>query len=153
MTAKNDYAATAATATTAILIDSALADGNFSVDPTNATITEIDNSGNWPNHKVTFTGPFASAPSAGGGLDLYMIETEVDGTSGHDEAMPALADSNEAQFIARIPVNNVTAVQYVNILISTLNIRKFKLAIENDAGQSLQAFSSIKVEGCSLEDV
>lgn len=151
MTAKNVYAATASTSTTAITTTGAIADGNFTVASTNATITEINNSGNWPNHIVTVTCTPAVAPSADGGLNLYLVETEVDGTN--DETMPALADDNGARYVGRVSLDDVASAQYSNLIIPTIGIRKFQLAFENDCGQSVNSGATVKVEGCSLEDV
>ncbi len=154
MTAKNKYEATAATATTAITTTGTIADGSFSVDGNNATIVEIDNSGNWPQHKVTLIGAvFSVAPDVGGGINLHLSETEVDGTATHDEALPALADDNGAKYRKWFKLNDVTSAQYAAVIIPTINIRKFKLAIEVDAGQTMSSGTVVKAEGCSLEDV
>ena len=47
MTAKN-IRSNSITSATAITTTGAIADGNFTVASTSATITEINNSGNWP---------------------------------------------------------------------------------------------------------
>lgn len=157
MTAKNDFEhASPSSASTAIITTSSIADGNFSVGETNASVTEINNSGNWPAHKVWFSGSFTGAPAVGAGLNLFLVETEVDGAATHDETMPALADDNGAEFRHRIALNDATGQQYRSFVIPTMHLRKFKLAFEVDtvgAAVSLNSGAILAVEGCSLEDV
>lgn len=136
-----------------------LANSNFSVDGTNATITEIDfqaSGDKWPAARAVFTGNWTTVTSLVGKLlDLYLVPTDVDGTDGHDGMMPTTTVTNAAQYIGSFVVPTAVADTdvYIEILggaFSLFGRKKGKFVLYNSSGQSINTGWTVKIEGVSL---
>ena len=140
------------TPTTVISTTGTIADGNFSVDSTNCTVTQFDNSTDlWPLAVATLSivDTWAAAPDANSTVDLYMVKDDVDSTS--DEDMPTLTVTSGAHYVGSFVVAGSDAAQYRQIVISLAGVRKCRFAIYNGTGQTISYSSgnTVKIEGFS----
>ena len=135
------------------------ANGNYAVDGTNATITEIDfqaSGDKWPLARAVFTGQWATITSIHGKtLDLYYIPTDVDGTDTHDSEMPTTTVLNGGQYVGSFIVT--TGVSSTDMYLelsggpfSLLGKKKGKFSLYNNTGQSIATGYTVKIEGMSL---
>lgn len=137
---------------TVIATTGTIANGNFSVDSTNATVTQFDNSTDlWPLARATLSvvDGWGTAPTANSTVDLYMVIDNIDSTN--DEDMPALAASNGAHYVGSFVVANSTSAQYRDIVISLAGVKQCRFAIYNNTGQTISYSSgnTVKIEGFS----
>ena len=154
MSAKQDFAAVY---DTVITTTGTLADGIFSVDSTNATITQFDNSSVlWPTARLTLDIPdtFAAAPTAGTTIDLYMAIDDMAGGTG-DETAPTTTDQKGATYVGSFALYATDENQPKQVVVSLIGVTKARFFIQNNSGQTM-SFSSgatVKIEGMTLEDV
>lgn len=155
MTAKQNFDGTPSTV---IATTSTLSDGTFTVDSTNATITEFDNSTDlWPLVvlRCEISETFEAAPDADSSLDVYITRSDQGGTD--DPTPPTMTDAKSAEYVGRFKVYATDEAQYPNeITVSMVGVRQAKFFFQNNTGATLN-YSSVGVvvtaEGVSLEDV
>lgn len=129
-----------------------IADGVYSVHGTNATVTEFDNSVDmWPLAVATIEMPdgFASAPTAGSTIDLYMCRQDVGGGT-NDETAPTTSSVEGAKYVGSFgPLTTSTSSQPLETVISLAGVRKAKFFIQNNSGQTMSYSSgfTVKIEG------
>ena len=128
-----------------------LADTNFSVDGTNATVTEWDNSTDkWPLAKATFKGTFTAAPDEGSTIDLYYCENDLTGDT-DDETPPTTTSQQGARYVGsfRVPGTAITSYS-MQIIISTAGFQKGNFYTYNGGGDSLEITPTawtVEIEG------
>ena len=129
-----------------------VADANFSVDSTNCTQTEWDNSTDkWPLAKATFKGTFTAAPDEGSTIDLYWCENDLAGDSADDEVVPTTTSQQGARYVGSFRVPGTGTSQYnMQIIISVLGFQKGYFHIYNGGGDTLEYTPTawtVEVEG------
>lgn len=132
-----------------------IADGNFTVATTNSTITTYDNTGTsdkWTSGKIIFTGTFASAPADGKTVDIYRWEVDIDGTSGHDEGAPDLAEKDQATYVGSIILDDSASVQYGQCVVPMIGVKKCKFGFYNNSGVALNTGATLDFEGLGMND-
>lgn len=154
MTAKQNFDGTP---TTVITLTGTIADGVFTVDSTNATITQFDNSTDlWPSAVLTLdlVDTFAAAPDDGSTIDVYMCRDDIGGGTS-DETAPTTTNQNGATYVGSFRIYATDENQPKGITISLLGIRKCRFFLQNNSGQTLSYSTggTLKCEGCSLNDV
>jgi len=138
--------------TTVIATTGTIADTIFSVNSTNATITQFDNSTDlWPLAVATLEMPdtFLAAPTAGTTIDLYMCRDDVGGGTA-DETAPTTALVKGAKYVGSFgPLYAVDENQPLECIISLVGVRKCRFFIQNNSGttMSYSAGATVKVEG------
>ena len=142
------------TASIAITTTGTIADGIFTVDATNATITQFDNSSDlWPLAVVGLEMPdtFAVAPTVGATIDLYMTRDDIAGGTA-DETAPTTTLQKGATFMGSFRMYAADENQPKEITISLMGVQKFRLFLQNNSGQtmSFSAGATLKVEGFTL---
>jgi hypothetical protein len=117
-----------------------VADTNFSVASTNCTATEWDNSVTlWPLAKATFKGTYTAAPDEGATIDLYWCENDLAGDTADDETPPTTTSQQGARYVGSFRVPGTGTSQYnMEIIISTLGLKKGNFYIYNGGGDSLE---------------
>lgn len=152
MTARNDFDGSMATF---ITTTGTIADGVFSVASTNATLIEFDNtasSDKWTSCMIVLSATCATDPGDGTTIDIYMFETEIDGTVGHDEVAPAIDEANGAKYVGSFKIPDGTSIIYSRADISLVGKKKFKLAILNNTGVVLSSGATVKLEAFGFND-
>jgi len=155
MTARNDYHGSA---TQICVSDQALSDGEFLVSGTNGTITELDlsaASAKWTSVILVLTATCSADPGTDASVDIYLWETEVDGTN--DELAPTVADKKGADWRGsfRVPDDVGTATFYVKEEISTVAVKSAKVSIVFREGENtvdLDSGVTVDVEGFGFND-
>jgi hypothetical protein len=136
-----------------------LANANYAVAGTNATITEIDfqaSGDKWPMARAIFTGQFATITSIHGKtLDLFLVPTDVDGTDNNDSQMPTTTVLNGGHYVGSFVVTTGVANtdMYLEIqgsVISLVGRKKAKFSLYNNTGQSVSTGWTVKIEGVSF---
>jgi len=130
-----------------------LADANYSVASTNATLVSWDNSGaadRWPMAKATFIGTFTAAPDLGATIDLYYTAINVSGGT-EDETVPTTTTQEGAHYVGSFRVPNTATTEYaIEINISTLGMREVQFHVYNGGGDSLEITPTawtVEIEG------
>jgi len=112
-----------------------VADGAFSIAGDLSTWVNDDDA---PQASVVFLGDFASAPTVGASVNLYLRPLDIQ--SGNDQEIP---DANfQHSYVGSFPLNDVATAQYINIQISLPNnvtSQNYEFYIENQSGFSLDA--------------
>lgn len=138
------------TPTTVITGTGAIIDSHFSVNGTNATITEFDNSTDkWMAAVATLKIPdtFAAAPTVGTTIDLYMTRNELAGDAADDETPPTTTLVKGAKFVGSFgPLYAVDEDQPLETVISLLGVRKANFYIQNKSGTTLSFSAGFTVE-------
>ena len=129
-----------------------VADANFSVDGTNCTQTEWDNSTDlWPMAKATFKGTFTAAPDEGSSIDLYYCENDLTGDVADDELVPTVTAQNGARYVGSFRVPGTNTTQYnMQIVIGTVGFQKGFFHIYNGGGDTLEITPTawtVEIEG------
>lgn len=121
-------------------VTATVADGAWSVDTTNATYVEWDNSTDlWPMAVAVFKGTYAAAPDEGSTIDLYWTENDLAGDASDDELVPTTALQNGARYLGSFRIPYTGTSQYnMQITISTLGMRKGYFHIYNGGGDALE---------------
>jgi len=102
--------------------------------------TEIANQTNLDQYgKVELNVTFGSAPSAGGFINVYMVNAP-DGTNYEDGS--SSADPGSHKLVAVIPVKAVTSAQRVTSRLFGLEPAKTKFIVENKSGQAFPSSGS-----------
>lgn len=133
-------------------ITSALATGNWNT-ASNTTIGEFNNTGaadKWPMARAVLTCQFATITGIEGKtVDIFAVPTELDGVAGHDSEYPTATIQKGAIFLGsfRVSTGVVSTDMYLHCNISLLALKKFKLAIKNNTGQSMAIGWTVKIEG------
>ena len=131
-----------------------IADGVFTVTGTNATVTEFDNSTDlWPLALATLKLPdtFASAPTVGATIDLYMCRSDLSGDA-DDETPPTTTLVKSAKYMGSFgPLYAVDEDQKLETVISLIGVRKAKFFLQNNSGatMSFSAGFTLELEGFS----
>ena len=138
------------TPTTVIATTGTIADGNFTVSGTNATITEFDNSTDlWTMGLAVLSLPdtFVAAPTDGAFIELYMCKQDISSTL--DETAPALADQKGAKRVALFRMYATDENQPKGEVFSLAGVRKAKFFLKNSCGQTMSytAGATVTVEG------
>jgi hypothetical protein len=127
-------------ATTCISLAATLADAaNTYTGLGSCTMAELDNStNNYPYAKATLNinDTFAAAPTAGGGVQLWMMKNDVDGTT-DTGPVPAAADLKNAVPVGFFPIAALDVAQVVEIIISLEGVKKADFFIKNSTGQTI----------------
>jgi len=123
MTSRNDYQGAQAEVCSS---DQALSDGEFLVDGTNGTITPFDNSiatRQWTSARLVLTATPSADPGTNPVVDIYIWETDVDGTK--DEIAPTTADQKGAEYAGsfRVPNDQGTTEFSVKELVSLVGVK------------------------------
>lgn len=109
------------------------------------TMTQLDNStALYPYARAVLgiADTFAAAPTAGGTIDLYMTQDDIDGTSDETPA-PAAADILYlAQWVGSWVVDNQDVANIKPIIISLLGVQKAQFYISNNCGQQVSYTSN-----------
>jgi len=109
------------------------------------TMTQLDNSTLgylYARMVLGIPDTFAAAPTAGGTVDLYMTQDDIDGTS--DET-PAPASSDIiylAQWVGSWVVDNQDVANIKPIIINMLGVQKAQFYIANNTGQTVSYTSN-----------
>lgn len=132
--------------TTVISHAAALASGaNTYTGLTGLTNTQLDNSTLlYPYARAVLSIPdtFAAAPTAGGTIDLYMTQDDIDGTS-DETPVPAASDIIYlAQWVGSWVVDNQDVANIKPIIISLLGVQKAQFYIINNCGQQISYTSN-----------
>lgn len=105
---------------------------------TGCTMTQLDNSTLlYPYARAVLSIPdtFAAAPTAGGTIDLYMTQDDIDGTS-DETPVPAASDIIYlAQWVGSWVVDNQDVANIKPIIISLLGVQKAQFYFGNSCGQ------------------
>lgn len=154
MTARNEFDGSIPTILTTT---AAIANGNFAVQTTNATIVEYDNTGSsdkWTSLKLVLSGQMAADPGDDKTIDIYRFATEVDGTPGNDEVAPELSEPNQAQYVGRFKVPDGTSAYKAEEIVSVFGIKKckFSVYVNTTSGASLNSGATITAEGLGMND-
>jgi hypothetical protein len=154
MTARNEFDGTPISdilATTSTVVD-----GLFTVNGTNATIVEFDNSGSsdkWTSVKLALTFALSVGAAVGKTIDIYRWETSVDGVGGHDELAPTTTLKKGAKFVGSFSVPSAsTDTLYLSALVSLVGVKKCKFALYNGTGQTLASGATLDIEGAGFND-
>ena len=133
-------------ATTVVSLAATLANGaNTYTGLTGLTNTQLDNSTNlYPYAKAVLGIPdtFAAAPTAGGTVDLYLVEDDIDGTSDETPEPGASDILYLAKYVGSWVVDNQDVAQIKPIDISLMGVRKARFFILNNSGQQISYTSS-----------
>lgn len=112
---------------------------------TGCTMTQLDNSTLlYPYARAVLSIPdtFAAAPTAGGTIDLYMTQDDIDGTS-DETPVPAASDIIYlAQWVGSWVVDNQDVANIKPIIISLLGVQKAQFYIINNCGQQISYTSN-----------
>jgi hypothetical protein len=104
------------------------------------TMTQLDNTTNnypWAKAVLTVNDTFAAAPTAGGTIDLYMTEDDIDGTS-DETPVPATGDILYlAKYVGSFVMDNQDVLTRKPIVISLKGIQKANFYIYNNCGQTI----------------
>ena len=155
MTARNDFGGSQVEVCSS---DQTLSDGEFLVDGTNGTITPFDNSiatRQWTSARLTLTATPAADPGTDATIDVYIWETDVDGTK--DEVPPTVADKQGADWVEsfRIPDDMGTTEFSVTLLVSLVGVKLPSFSIVPREGENVADMASgvtVKIEGASFND-
>jgi len=123
----------------------ALATVNYSVDSSTATVVEFDNTAanrSWHSAKAKFSGTYASTPTAGATIDIYIYE-DVDGTY---EEPPTSTAVVQGKYRGGLKVEAATA-QVSSTEISLFGVKKCKFAIYNGGDQNISTGWTLTIEG------
>jgi len=135
----------AAGTTTAVSLAADLANAANSLT---TDATQLDNSVLlYPYANAVLTSPngFGAAPTAGGTVDLYMIQDDVDGTDDEQPAPAATDITYRARYVGSWVVDNQTASdKFVgSIVISLEGVKKARFFILNSSGQLLDYVATL----------
>jgi hypothetical protein len=126
-------------ATTCISLTSTLADGSVG-----GGTSALDNSTDlYPLAQAVFNNPdaFASAPTDGSTVDLYMVRQDVDGTS-DDTSAPTGTDIEAAEYVGSFKIYNTNEEQRNTQVISLTGVQSAHFYIQNNCGQTLSYTSA-----------
>lgn len=109
------------------------------------TMTQLDNSVDlYPYARAVLNIPdtFVAAPTAGGTVDLYMTQDDVDGTT-DESPVPAAADiAYLAKYVGSFVVDNQDVAHVKPIVISLEGVQKAQFYILNSSGQQIHYSSN-----------
>lgn len=126
-------------ATTVISLAATLANGaNTYAGLASCTMNQLDNSTLlYPMAKavLNINDTFAAAPTAGGTIDLFMYEEDIDGTT-DATPVPAASDiDNLAKYVGSFVVDNQDVAHVKSIIFPLDGVQKAKFCIKNSTGQ------------------
>ena len=154
MTAKQVFDGTPSTV---IALTASIADAGFTVNSTNATITEFDNSSDlWPAVVLRLELPdtFGAAPDDGSSIDVFMTTSDQGGTD--DPTPPTTTTQEAARWVGAFRIYDTDEAQYPSeIIVPLIGVRQCKFFLQNNTGQTLSYSTggTLTAEGCSLQDV
>lgn len=128
-------------ATTVISLAAALANGaNTYSGLTGCTMAQLDNSTLLYPMAVAILNindTFAAAPTAGGTIDLYMYEEDVDGTT-DETPIPAASDVDTlARYVGSWVVDNQDVAHVKKIVFPLEGVQKAQFSMKNSSGQQI----------------
>jgi hypothetical protein len=131
---------------TVISMAGALANGaNTYVADGITTTSQLDNTvNNYPYAQalLQLQDTFAAAPTAGGTIDLYMIQDDVDGTI-DESPLPGATDIDYlAKYVGSWTVDNQDVAYVKPINISLEGVQKARFFIKNNTGQQISYTSN-----------
>lgn len=133
-------------ATTVISLAATLANSaNTYTGLTGLTNTQLDNSTALYPDAVAVLGlpdTFAAAPTAGGTVDLYYVQDDIDGTSDETPEPGATDILYLAKYAGSWVVDNQDVANIKPINISLRGVRKARYFIANNTGQTLSYASN-----------
>lgn len=112
---------------------------------TGCTMTQLDNSTNlYPYAKAVLSIPdtFAAAPTAGGTVDLYLIEDDIDGTSDETPEPGSAGIIYLARYVGSWVLDNQDVAHIKPINISLDGVKKARFCIVNNSGQQISYSSN-----------
>jgi hypothetical protein len=134
----------------AVNIDAGLASAANSIA---SDATQVDNALNYPRALavLNLSAGFASAPTAGGTVDLYMVRDDVDGTS-DETPVPAASDIDYlAQYVGSFVMDNQTGAVVKEIVISLEGVIKARYFVKNNASTAISAGTNrVKIKPFTL---
>jgi len=107
------------------------------------TMTELNNSSAYPYARavLNITDTFAAAPTAGGGVELWMMRNDVDSTT-DCTPVPAVSDLAIAESVGWFPIAAQDVAHIVSIIISLEDVVKANFFIKNACGQTISYAST-----------
>lgn len=103
-------------------------------------MTQLDNSTDLYPYAIAvlnINDTFAAAPTAGGTIDLYMTQDDVDSTT-DETPLPAASDIvNLAKYVGSFVVDNQDVATVKAIDISIKGVKKAQFYILNNCGQQI----------------
>lgn len=135
-----------ATTTTVISLAATLANAaNTYNGLTGCTMTQLDNSTElYPDALAVLSIPdtFAAAPTAGGSVDLWVIQDGIDGAN-NETPEPGAADILYlAKYVGSWTIDNQDVANLKPLIISLKGIRKARYCIVNNTGQQISYTSN-----------
>lgn len=132
---------------TAISHAATLANGANTYDGlSGCTTNEIDNSVlKYPYLKLSLHIPdtFAAAPTAGATIDVFYVDTSVDGAGTSETPVPAATDIlYNGTYLCSFVVDNQDVATIKSKTVPIDGLEKFKLYIANNTGQTLSYSSN-----------
>lgn len=118
--------------TAAVVANNAVSVASTAYDP--GFSGAVGDGNGYPDAEFTLTFTFGTAPTANTTIDLYCQKTDVDGTSGHSEAVPSAA--LPVTYIGSFVVASVTTAQYRQIMARDVPKGAYYL-LNNGTGQSI----------------
>jgi len=131
--------------TTVISLSATLANGaNTYTGLANCTMTSLDNSTAlypWARAVLNINDTFAAAPTAGGGVELWMIKNNVDG--GTDMTpVPAASDLKAAIPVGFFQISPLDVAHVIEIIIDIAGVSNADFFIKDSTGQQI-SYSSV----------
>lgn len=124
-------------ATTVISIGATLANG---ANTETSHATQLDNSTlNYPYARavLNINDTFLAAPTAGGTVDLYMVQDDIDGTT-DETPVPGATDIDYlATYVGSFVVDNQDVAHVKPIVIDLRGVQKARFFIKNNTGQQI----------------
>ena len=109
------------------------------------TMTQLDNSTlryGWAKAVLSITDTFAAAPTAGGTVDLYMTEDDLNGTS-DETPVPGVTDIVYlGKYLNSFVVDNQDVAYLKPIIINLTGVKKAQFYILNSTGQQISYTST-----------
>lgn len=109
------------------------------------TMTQLDNSillYPYARAVLNITDTFAAAPTAGGTIDLYMTQDDVDGTT-DETPNPGISDIiTLAKYVGSFVIDNQDVATVKSIDISLRGVEKAQFYLLNSCGQQI-SFTSV----------
>lgn len=112
---------------------------------TGCTMTLLNNAtALYPYAKAVLNIPdtFAAVPTAGGTVDLYMYEADVDGTTDERQDPAALDVIYRARFMGSFVIDNQDSITTKKINIDLHGVQKAYFVIVNNTGQQISYATS-----------
>jgi hypothetical protein len=110
-----------------------------------ADATQLDNTLNYPRAlaMLSLSSGFATAPTAGGTVDLYMVRDAVDSTN-DETPIPASGDIDYlAQYVGSFVMDNQTGAVRKEIVIDLTGVKKARFFVKNNTSVSINSGTNV----------